>query len=72
MNDNSVKYLDIRTLPLIKSVDYKALLEKYVQNVLECEGWLYDDPAFKAGIKFTEGEKQELWRIKEEWRSKYE
>lgn len=62
MSDNSVKYLDIRTLPLIKSVDYKALLEKYVRLIMDCEGWDYLNHG-----DFTQEEKKEIKRIHEEW-----
>lgn len=62
MNDNSVKYLDIRTLPLIKSVDYRALLEKYVKRMYD-----YGDLMSRYDQVFTNEEKKELVRIYGEW-----
>ncbi len=45
-------------------IDYKALFEKYVKMVLDCEGKIYDWTPSRA-IVFTEAEKNELKRV--EW-----
>ena len=64
--DKAHGYRDLRNMSILPFIDYKSLLEKYVQLVIDAEGCLYLSAPGTKTI-FTEEEKSVLRKIEQEY-----